>query len=100
MEDLEGQPIASDLFAQSILKTSVDPRKRSRLIKSSICVNRVLDDTPPEERDEKDKFIKNHSTQTLKDLDLENMIYGQLLNIDVSEADRELILTTLERDCH
>lgn len=57
-----------------------------------------LDDTPPEEKDTKDNFLKKLSQQTLKDVDFENVVIGQLCHIDINENDISLILRTLERD--
>ena len=36
----------------------------------------ILDDTPPEEKDIKDNFLKEVSKETLKDVDFENVVIG------------------------
>ena len=58
----------------------------------------ILDDTPPEEKDIKDNFLKQVSIETLKDVDFENVVIGQLCRIDIHEDDISLIMKTLDRD--
>lgn len=83
----------SDLFAKNIFQ-----KRQSSARKLVPDLNDSKDVTPPEEREQKDLKIKQLSMHTLKDVDLENMIMGELLKIEISEADRHLIITTLERD--
>lgn len=60
--------------------------------------NSQLNDTPPEEKELKDSLLKELSICTLKDIDFENLVIGELLKIDINENDAALILKTLQRD--
>lgn len=96
-QSMHSEESAEVRFAESILFQR-GKSKQNSMKAIPAKNNQLLNDTPPEEKELKDIYLKELSSSTLKDVDFENLVMGELLTIDINENDVALILKTLGRD--